>query len=210
MATVKRAHKAAIREYNEKAIIEAAEEVFAEHGFSGATTTEIARRAGVPKANVHYYYATKKDLYRRVLDDILSVWLEAANTFETCDTPVEALTRYIHAKMDMSRARPLGSKIWANEIIHGAPMIQDFLDTTLRDWMRTRAQCFEQWAAQGKIQRLDPHYVFYMIWATTQHYADFNVQVRGILRPQGDAHLDDAARFLTDLYTRALTPDRRD
>ena len=207
MAVERRAHKAAIRELNEKAIIEAAEEVFSEVGFNGATTREIARRrAGVPKANVHYYYATKKDLYRRVLDDILSTWLDAADTFQTCDTPVEALTRYIHAKMDLSRERPRASRIWANEVIQGAPMIQDFLETTLRDWMRRQSACFAEWVSRGHVRPMEARYVFYMIWATTQHYADFAPQVATLNdgRPLSDENFEDAKRTVTEIILRGI------
>ena len=175
--TKKLSHKAAIREENEKAILEAAETVFAARGYLGATTNEIAQLAGVPKANLHYYFSTKEALYRRVLDDIMTVWLGSAGTFDDCDDPKEALPPYIHAKMEFSRERPKGSKIWAAEIMQGAPHIQDFLETTLQTWMDERKTCVEGWIKDGKINPLKPEYLFYMIWSVTQHYADFQHQI---------------------------------
>ena len=50
------------------------------------------------------------------------------------------LTRYINAKMELSRTRPKGSKVWANEIIQEAPMIQNYLESTLRIWMQDRTE----------------------------------------------------------------------
>ena len=130
--------KPSIREENERTILAAAEAEFAEQGFGGATMAAIAARAGVPKPNVYYYFPTKERLYRAVVERVLNEWLEAASSFDTSDDPAEALTSYIGAKMDLARAMPLGSKIWASEIMRGAPAIQDFLDTTLTQWVRSR------------------------------------------------------------------------
>jgi TetR/AcrR family transcriptional regulator len=118
--------KRSIRAENERNILEAAERIFAEAGFEGASTAAIARRAGVPKANLHYYFATKQILYRAVIERVLTAWLEAARSFDESDDPAEALSRYIGAKMDLARSMPLGARIWTSEIMRGAPVIQDF------------------------------------------------------------------------------------
>ncbi len=169
--------KATIRQENEAAIITAAETVFAEYGYRGATTSLIAERAGIPKANLHYYFPTKEALYRTVVDNIFTIWLDAANSFDDCDDPAEALTRYIQTKMDISRDHPMGSKVWANEILHKAPVIHDYLETTLREWTDSRVAVIQRWIDEGRIAPTNPEYLLYMIWATTQHYADFNHQI---------------------------------
>ncbi|MGA9847187.1 MAG: TetR family transcriptional regulator, partial [Roseiarcus sp.] len=110
-----------IREENERALIDAAELVFAEQGFAGATTSAIARIAGVPKANLHYYFSTKEGLYRAVVERVLTAWLDAASSFDTSEDAREALSAYISAKMDLARAMPLASRIWSAEIMRGAP-----------------------------------------------------------------------------------------
>ncbi len=144
--------KPSIREENERAILAAAEAVFAEHGFGGATMAAIAARAGVPKPNVHYYFPTKERLYRAVVERVLTAWLEAASSFDTSDDPAEALTSYIGAKMDLARTMPLGSQIWASEIMRGAPVIQDFLDTTLTQWVRSRERVGEALDRRGQAE----------------------------------------------------------
>ncbi len=198
--------KAAIREENERAILQAAEAVFAEYGFAGATTSRIAELAGIPKANLHYYFPTKERLYRRVIDDIFTIWLDAAASFDDCDDPVEALTQYIHKKMDISREHPMGSKVWANEIIHRAPVIHDYLETTLRDWTASRVAIIEKWIAAGKIARVEPRYLLYMIWATTQHYADFNHQIATLNgdKPLSDAQFQRAKDDATQIILRGI------
>lgn len=206
VATNPRRQKATIREENEKAILEAAEAVFAEYGYAGASTGRIAELAGIPKANLHYYFPTKEELYRRIIENIFNIWLEAAGSFETYDDPVEALTRYIHTKMEISRTHPMGSKIWANEIIQRAPIIQDYLETTLRDWTASRVAAIEGWIAEGKLAPVDPHYLLYMIWATTQHYADFGHQITTLNdgRELSEAQWEKAKNSVTTIILRGV------
>lgn len=198
--------RGAIREERERAILAAAEEVFAEYGYGGATTGRIAERAGIPKASLHYYFPTKEALYRRVVDSIFTIWLEAAASFDRCADPVEAITRYVDTKMEISRARPYGSKVWANEIIQRAPMIQDYLETTLKQWTASRVAVIEGWIASGRIAPIEPRALLYMIWATTQHYADFGHQIRTLNegRELSDAQWAEAKRTVTEVILRGI------
>jgi len=183
-----------------------AEKIFAEFGFKGATMQAIADASGLPKANLHYYFPTKLALYREVIERIFTIWLEAANSFDTSASPREALSRYIHKKMAISRAHPCGSKVWANEVIQGAPIIQDYLQTTLNEWTDTRIKVINRWIAEGKIDAVDPRHLLYMIWATTQHYADFQHQVVTL---NGGKRLDDAqweaaTRGVTEIILKGI------
>lgn len=172
--------KASIRASNESHLLACAEAVFAERGFEGASTAQIAERAGLPKANLHYYFPTKLALYWRVLDDVFEEWNAAADTFDASDDPVVALGGYVRAKMALSRRRPLGSKVWANEIISGAAHMQDILLERVKPWMETRVKLIERWIAQGLLAPVEPRTLLFMIWATTQHYADFDAQIRAL------------------------------
>ncbi len=167
----------AIRQENERLILKAAEKVFAEAGFGGATMQLIADMAGLPKANLHYYFPTKEALYREVVQKIFNIWLHAADSFDAAPGPVEGIGAYIDAKMEISRRHPEGSKVWASEVMHGAPVIQDYLETTLRDWTTGRAALIQRWIDEGKMAPVDPRHLLYMLWATTQHYADFGHQI---------------------------------
>jgi len=198
--------KTGIREENERLILQAAVDVFANYGYAGATTSRIARQAGIPKANLHYYFPTKKELYRQVIDEIFTIWLDAADSFDDCDDPVEAISRYIDKKMDISRMNPTGSKVWANEIIQRAPIIQDYLETTLRTWTRSRVQVIQRWIDEGRINVASPRFLLYMIWATTQHYADFGHQVRTLNDGQelSDEQFATAKKTVTDIILRGI------
>ncbi len=202
----KQQNKSKPRRKNEEAILTAAEEVFAELGFAGATTSLIAQRAGIPKANLHYYFPTKEALYRTVTSRIFTIWLEAAKTFDDCDDPADALSRYIRAKMNISFKYPLGSKVWAQEIMHGAPQIQDFLDQTLKSWTASRVIIIERWIAEGKINPVAPNYLLYMIWATTQHYADYAHQIATLNdgRPLSDEQMEVAQQTVINIILRGI------
>ena len=177
-----------IREQNERLILQAAEKVFAEAGFGGATMQLIADVAGLPKANLHYYFATKEDLYRRVVQEIFEIWLRAADAMDDAEGPAEGIAAYVDAKMEISRHHPHGSKVWASEVMHGAPVIQDYLETTLRNWTEGRIAVINRWISDGRMAPVDPRHLLYMLWATTQHYADFSHQIETL---NGGAPLTD-------------------
>lgn len=165
------------RREKEKRILEAAEKVFAEAGFGGATMQLIADVADLPKANIHYYFQTKEELYRRIVSHIFDVWLEAAQAFDDSSGPAEGIGGYIDAKMEIARRHPMGSKVWASEVMHGAPVIQDYLEEVLIDWTNGRAEVIQTWIDAGQMRAIEPRYLLYMIWATTQHYSDFDHQI---------------------------------
>src|SRR3546814_3474914 len=103
-----------IRGRNRALLLAAAEEVFATQGYRGATTAAIAKKAGLPKANVHYYFGTKEALYAAVLEDILGLWLGELDRITEERDPATALGDYIRAKVRLSRERPLASKVYAD------------------------------------------------------------------------------------------------
>lgn len=194
------------RQALEQHILDAAETIFAERGFKGASMQAIADLAKLPKANLHYYFASKKNLYRSVLERIFAIWLEAAGAFEASDDPASALTSYVAGKMTISREHPAGSKVWAKEIMAGAPVIQDYLETTLVDWTSAREAAIQAWIEQGLISPIEPKHLLYLIWATTQHYADFQHQVETLNGGEclSDQAWNDITRNVTALVLRSV------
>lgn len=172
-----RKKKAQTRAENEQLILSCAEKVFAIYGFKGTTIQQIAEQAKLPKANIHYYFETKSSLYQCVLESMLSDWMQAADTFETSEDPAIALSSYIGAKMDLARRRPYGSRVWAREIMSGAPVMEKFIATTLKKWTEERVVIINRWIQHKQINSVDANALLYMIWATTQHYADFDRQI---------------------------------
>ena len=195
-----------IQKKNREAILEAALEVFSSEGFRGATLDQIAAQAGLSKPNVLYYFASKEAIYTRLLSVLLDKWLDPLRELDEAGDPVGEIVDYVLRKLQMSREFPRESRLFANEIVQGAPRILDQIEGPLRELVDDKARLIARWQDEGRLARLEPHHLIFSIWATTQHYADFDVQVRGILRPKGGEHLDEAAHFLTDFYRRALAP----
>ena len=191
MAKLTDAPKGLIRQTNEALILSAAEKVFARAGFGGATMATIAEASGLPKANLHYYFGSKEVLYRAVLARILSDWLVPTHGITVDAEPRVAIEQYIRAKMALSAQRPDGSKVFANELLHGAPVVHTLLSTELRQMVLQKAAVVQSWVDAGRMAPVDPIHLFFTIWAATQTYADFEAQVCAVL---GVDRLDAAAQ----------------
>ena len=175
------ATKGQIRQANEIRILGAAEKVFARAGFGGATMAAIAAASGLPKANLHYYFGSKEVLYRAVLARTLRDWLAPTLGITADADPRTALEQYIRAKMALSAQRPDGSKVFANEMLHGAPIVKTILTSELRPMVQEKAGVIQGWIDAGRMAPVDATHLFFTIWAATQTYADFDVQVCAVL-----------------------------
>ena len=189
--TDKELKKSRIQIKNEEKIFAAATSVFARYGYHGATVDLIAKKAGMSKPNLLYYFSSKKALYIEVLHQIYNIWLEPLRELDVSKDPEEELSRYIDLKIEHSRLYPLASKIWANEIIAGAPLLKPVLENDLRETVKKKSKVLRTWMRQGKINKFDAEHFLFMIWTTTQHYADFSTQIETVT----DKTLDDDRFF---------------
>ena len=188
----------AARRDSTAAILAAAEQVFSRRGFDGARMAEIAAASGLPKANLHYYFGTKERLYAAVLEGIIRQWLDtAAAWFLPERDPAEALAGYVRAKLADARRRPGASRIFAGELLRGAPLLLPFLADELPRRVAEMGVVIGHWAARGAIDAVVPAHLFICIWAMTQTYADFDVQVRAVLGPEADEETIFAAAEAT-------------
>lgn len=202
------ASRTRIQHRNTSAILEAALEVFAQHGFRGATLDQIAEGAGLSKPNLLYYFPSKEAIHAALLEGLLERWLDPLRGLSEDDDPVDGIVAYVLRKLDMAREFPRESRLFAHEVLQGAPRIGETITGPLKALVDDKAALIRHWQVAGRLAPVDPHHLIFSIWATTQHYADFDVQVRGVLGAgEGDAHLGDAARFLETFYRRALTPN---
>jgi len=187
---------------NEARILEAAEHVFAKHGFRGATTAMIAAKAGVTKPNIYYYFRNKEALYLKLLEGVLAVWADSLNVIDENKSPEECLRLYVKRKMAFSRTRPRLSRIFATEIISGAPYIASQNSRMTKPLLQEKVAIIERWILDGKIKAIDPHYLIFMVWASTQAYADFAVQMQILLRKRALDESDFASA--TDTITTVM------
>lgn len=170
-----------IRQKNKALIFNAAKEEFVTYGFKGASIKRIAERAKIPRANIHYYFQDKTDLYQQLLSNIISVWNTDYDTLNSEQEPKAALSAYIRAKVMHSKNDPYSSRIFASELIHGAPVLNEYLNSDFKVWLQTKVAVINTWIEQKLIDKVNPYHLLFLIWSSTQHYADFNVQVLAAL-----------------------------
>ncbi|MBC2884379.1 HTH-type transcriptional regulator RutR [Ochrobactrum sp. CM-21-5] len=175
-----------IQGINRRLILDAALEVFSTYGFRGSTVDQIAEKAGMSKPNLLYYFPRKQNIYVTVLEDTLATWLEPLEHIDPDGDPLEELRRYIALKLEMSAKKPEASRLFANEILHGAPAISEFLKGHLKELVDEKAAVIHRWIAEKRIAPVDPYHLIFTIWAVTQHYSDFAVQVSAILGKRAD------------------------
>ncbi|EAQ65476.1 Transcriptional Regulator, TetR family protein [Marinomonas sp. MED121] len=178
------------REEVSSRILQAAEYEFGLYGYKGASLQNIAKRAGLPKANIVYYFVSKENLYKVVLNEIASSWNDVFDKATIEDDPAVVLDNFIRTKLAQSIAKPRSSRIFAMEVIQGAAHISEYLREELRPWLQDRINLIESWIAKGKMKSVDPTSLIFMIWATTQHYADFESQVLTLLDQEEYAESD--------------------
>ena len=193
-----------IRKKNQTVILKAGLEVFSQFGFRGSTIDMVAEAAGLSKPNVLYYFPSKDAIYTALLSQLLENWLEPLRALNRDGDPVAELLAYARRKLAMSQHFPQESRLFANEIIQGAPRIGDVLRGELRALVDGTCDVIDGWAAEGRIRPVNPYHLIFSIWALTQHYADFDVQVRAIMGDEDP--FDTAEDHLEVVIRRVLTP----
>lgn len=196
-----------IQKRNRRKILDAALEVFSAHGFRGATLDQIAEVAGLSKPNLLYYFPSKEAIHSALLTGLLDTWLDPLKTMDPGGEPVDEVLAYVRRKLDLARDYPRESRLFAGEIIQGAPRLAEVIETDLRALVEEKAAVLRAWMDEGRIARVDPVHLIFSIWALTQHYADFDAQVRLVLGPGHDPFAE-AGSFLDTLFRRLLEPRR--
>ena len=193
-----------IRAHNQTIILRAAEEEFVLQSYRGATMQGIADRAGLPKANIHYYFKNKRNLYKIVLRSIIEEWNDGLVTMTVDSDPKTVIEKFVRTKLYQAFAHPNRHKLFAIEVIGGAPHLHDFMSTTMREWALDKTQVMQTWYSQGKIGIADPLQLLILIWATTQRYAEFETEIVGLLQKESYDEQDQAraADFLVPFILR--------
>lgn len=203
-----RPHKARtrIQQKNTDAILDAALEVFSQLGFRGATLDRIAAQAGLSKPNLLYYFPSKEAIHAALMDHLLSTWLKPLRDMDAEGEPVEEILAYVRRKLEMARDYPRESRLFANEILQGAPRLESVIRGELATLVEEKATLIRRWSEAGQIAPVHPKHLIFSIWALTQHYADFDAQVRLVLGPTEPDPFPEAGRHLDLMFRRLLAP----
>ncbi|MEY1557203.1 TetR family transcriptional regulator C-terminal domain-containing protein [Yoonia sp. R2331] len=193
-----------IQAKNRAAILAAGLDAFSQYGFRGTTLDQIAEAAGLSKPNLLYYFPSKDAIYTALLERLLETWLDPLIAMNPQGDPVKEIMAYAMRKLEMSRDYPRESRLFATEILQGAPHIAGHLSGDLKELVDEKAVVIRAWAAEGKIAEVDPHHLIFSIWSLTQHYADFEVQVNAVLGRKD--WFEDAGAHLDTLLRARLRP----
>lgn len=194
-----------IQQKNRDSILGAALDVFSLHGFRGATLDQIADGAGLSKPNLLYYFPSKEAVHQALLTGLLDTWLDPLRAMNPSGDPVDEVLAYACRKLDLARDFPRESRLFANEILQGAPRMREAIEGDLKRLVDEKAAVLKRWMEEGRIARVNPVHLIFSIWALTQHYADFDMQVRAVLGPGHDPFVE-ARNYLETLFRKLLAP----
>jgi len=187
------------------AIMEAALEVFSKRGFRGATLDMIAEEAKLSKPNLLYYFASKDALHAELLSGLMEKWLTPLAEITADGEPITEICAYIERKLALAQQYPRESRLFANEIIQETRRSHDALNGQLKALVTEKVALINRWIAEGKIAAVDPYHLIFSIWATTQHYSDFDTQIEAMMDEGYSDRFETAKTFLIGMFTKALT-----
>ena len=205
---VKPKKKTRIQQENQERILEAALDVFSANGFRGSTIDMIAQNADMSKPNLLYYFPNKEAIYTTLLHNMLDTWIEPLSAIDPIGDPIEEIRNYISLKLEISRSNPKASQLFAYEILHGAGTIESALRGPFKLRVDQTVETINAWIAQGRLAKVDPYHLIFMIWGTTQHYADFEAQTRVLIGGDlsDDQIFSDAQETLLTVFLQGLMP----
>ncbi|KIC15790.1 MULTISPECIES: TetR family transcriptional regulator C-terminal domain-containing protein [unclassified Leisingera] len=196
--------KTKIQRQKTEQIMAAALEVFSRHGSSGASINMIAKTAGLTTPNLLYYFESKDAIRRELMGRTLQLWMAPLSMLSPHGEPIDEICEYIRRKLDVSRSFPKESKFFANEVLSGLPRSRSEIFGPLKELYSAKILLLEEWMNDGKIASVDPHHLLFSIWATTQHYADFDVQIAEIAPSKAEDRYVEAEAFLLEMYKKLL------
>ncbi|MEX0340413.1 MAG: TetR family transcriptional regulator C-terminal domain-containing protein [Arenibacterium sp.] len=199
-------HLSRIQKERREEILSAALEIFSKDGFRGASINAIAKQARMSTPRLLYHFSDKGALYRELLRSTMLLWLGPLKQIEATGEPVDEVLLYIKRKLQMSQAYPRESRLFASEVLLGLGQDNAEVFEPLRQTFEEKIVLLSEWMKQGKLARQDPYHLIYSIWATTQHYADFEAQIAELSPDKIPTLFQDAEDFLIPMYRKLLTP----
>jgi TetR/AcrR family transcriptional regulator len=144
-----------------------------------------------------------------VLDDVLTQWLAGMEDLSHSDDPQQALRRYIRAKLQYSRTRPQGAKVFTKEVIAGAPRYGNAIIERVAPLLKTEVRTFERWAREGRIAKVNFTHLMFIIWSVTQAYAEQEAQFALLLGKPAltERDYEKAEELIVRMVLSALAPE---
>lgn len=159
-------------------ILEAALDVFAEEGFDGATTKEIATRADVTHGLIYFYFPKKVDLFHAAFEHQAQsdfARLDFADERDSTDAPEEILRRIVARVLDVLGS-PRSMRIWRMMVRMSANRepgtssggtsdgghgghgpAHEAMDKRTQVILSSLTECLKAQMARGALRSMDPH-----------------------------------------------------
>jgi AcrR family transcriptional regulator len=204
----KRSDAGQIRRRNEAEILRAATLLFSRNGFQGVRIAEVAEEAGLPKANIYYYFTSKEAIYTGILRKLISGWDEALEEIRADRDPHEALEAYVRAKIDYGRSNPEESRLFAAELQSGGPFLSEDDREHMREATDKSVAIVENWIARGLMKPINPRHLFIILWSSTQFYIDSDKLACDALHVDQltDADYEEAAKTIVATVIGSVAP----
>lgn len=137
----------------ERKIIDAALETIAEQNISGTRMRHIAKNAGMSQGNLHYYFPTKADLYRALLEDMLRVFVSdrEQDIDNSSLSPKEALAVFFSQEEEILERRSNMMNVFFDFWVQGTrdPEIRKQIQGMYAAWRRDLSKVVSRGVEQG-------------------------------------------------------------
>jgi TetR/AcrR family transcriptional regulator len=150
-------------------LLDAAEAVFAARGYRGATTREIANRAGVAKRMLFYYFPNKEALYRSVLDRWASDMIALHERFRGDPGPV-GLAEVVEGITYFAAAHLSALKVLSREIMDGGTYLPELSRKLLQPLFARGGEEVARNMASGLFRPGDPMHAMVSVGGVTLFY----------------------------------------
>ncbi len=163
-------------------IVATAEDIFAEQGLAGARMDEIARAAKVNKALLYYYFRSKEELHRFVLETLLSQ-LSARVGEAVTDMPSASkrLSAMVNNFFDFVLAHPNYPRLIQREIMSRGPNMGWIVSEYYRPLHRWLVRLIEEGISAGEFRRVDARNAAVTVVAIMVHYFSAAPVLRQVL-----------------------------
>lgn len=179
-------------------ILKAAREVFVEKGYDGARMQEIANRARVNKALLHYYFTSKDNLYHEIITSTFSTLLSDLSMLFEKDLPLEQqIQQFVERHVDFISRNSDLLKLLFYELIRGDfPVHQSLAELIKHDFQLPKKviNLFQEAMEEGTIRQHDPVQTILSVLSMNIFYFLFAPVFKNII----PVTIQDDAKFIEE------------
>ena len=147
---------------------------FADHGFEGASTLEIARRAGITQPMINYHFGSKAGLWEAAIGGVMQ---EADKLFSALESELKGVDSRSQLGIALRRIlsfntrHPEFGRLMAREGIRPGPRTRWMIRTHLHQHFEALTQLFERGVEEGWMRPLPVMHVIFFLIGAAAHFA---------------------------------------